>query len=276
MHSRSQRAILVAILALAGFLCSGAGATDTTDTYSDPAGDVNAGWTKIVPDIAQVTLASDSDGSVTFDVHLATGVDLLGGAPGSGLSWIYVALDVDKNPATGGDWGDYVAYQIGPRRFNVRRWDGSAYSDFPHQPTSDHFSGTDLTFTLNRRDLGVTTFDFFVIGGNLGEADRAPDNGEFSYPPTITSLLLPTSHLSPKAGRIYRISGVTARLSNDATAVPDQLACDLAYRGKTLRPLAGGCAWRIPRSYRRKTLRLSITATYRGLSATFPFVVRPR
>jgi hypothetical protein len=187
-----------------------------------------------------------------------------------------VAFDTDRNPTTGADWGDFVAYQIGPRRFAFRRWDGAVYSDFARQPTGEQFTGTDLTFTLTLSDLGVSAFDFWVTGGNLGDGDRAPNTGTYSYPPVITSILVPAPLLRPKAGRVYRLRGITARLSNEATATPDALDCTLAYRAKPLRPLAGGCAWRIAKSYRRKTLRLTLTGTYRGASATFQFFVRPK
>jgi hypothetical protein len=256
----------------------GAGATvrasDVTDAYSDPAGDVSNAT--IVPDITQVTLTSSSEGAVAFDVHLAGTNDLHSAPPDRGLSWIFVAIDSDRNSATGGEWGDFVAYQIGPTRFAFRRWDGSAYVDFPHHEMAQHFNGTDLTFTLTLSDIAATEFDFSVTGGNLGDTDRAPNTGTYAYPPTITSLVLPARLVRPKVGRIYRIQGITAHLSNETTAPPDALDCVLAYRGTRLRSLAGGCAWRLPKRYRGKTLRLTLTATYRGTSAAFDFVVRPR
>ena len=245
-----------------------------TDSYSDSTGDVQD--PKIVPDIAQVTLASAPDDTVTFDVHLAASNDLHSAPPERGLSWIFVAIDTDRNPATGAEWGDLVAYQIGPHRFALRRWDGAAYSDFAHKPTGEQFSGTDLTFTLTLSDLGVSAFDFWVTGGNLGDADRVPNTGIHSYPPAITSLVVPASLLRPRAGRVYRLRGITARLSNEGTAVPDALNCSLAYSGKPLRPLAHGCAWTIAKRYRGKALRLTLTGTYRGGSATFQLVVRPK
>lgn len=86
---------------------------------------------------------------------------------------------------------------------------------------------------------------------------------------------MPASLLRPKAGRIYRLRGITARLSNEATAIPDALDCSLSYRGKPLKPLVRGCAWTIAKSHRPKTLRLTLIGTYRGGSATFQFLVRP-
>src|SRR5262249_50892226 len=177
---------------------------------------------------------------------------------------------------TGGGWGDFVAYQIGPSRFAFRRWDGSAYVDFPHHETAQRFNGTDLTFTLTPSDIGANVFGFWVTGGNLGDTDRAPNTGSYAYPPTITSLVVPAPLLKPKAGRIYRIQEITAHLSNETAATPDALTCILAYRGTPLRPVAGGCAWRLSKRYRGKTLRLTLTAAYRGASATFGFLVRPR
>lgn len=245
-----------------------------TDAYSDPAGDVAD--PKIVPDISEVTLVTGDDGTVSFDVHLATSNDLHSAPADRGLSTIFVLLDTDRNPATGGDYGDFAAYQIGPSRFNFRRWEGSAYADFPHQPMRQQFTGTDLTFTVTLADIGVTEFDFSIRGGNLGDADNAPNTGTYSYPPSITKLVVPAGLLRPKAGRVFRLSGVTARLSNDVTATPDSLGCTLAYRGKALRPLAGGCAWKVAKQLRKKRLTLLLTAGYRGGSATATFIVRPR
>lgn len=249
-------------------------ASDVTDVYPDPAGDVPSAT--IVPDIAQVTLTSAADGTVAFDIRLAANNDLHSAPPERGLSWIFVAIDSDRNSATGGDWGDFVAYQIGPSRFAFRRWDGSAYVDFPRHDMAQHFNGSDLAFTLALGDIGANGFDFWVTGGNLGDTDRAPNNGSYAYPPTISSLVVPALLLRPKAGRIYRIQGITARISNETTASPDALSCILAYHGAPLRSLAGGCAWKIAKRYRGKTLRLALAATYRGASATFDFVVRPR
>jgi hypothetical protein len=273
---------LIAITALGVGLCviqvggahGAVGASDATDAYSDPAGDVPDAV--IVPDIGQVTVNSSEGGTLAFDIRLARSNDLHSAPAERGLSWIFVAIDSDRNPATGGEWGDFVAYQIGPTRFAFRRWDESAYVDFPHHETAQHFTGTDLAFTLTTSDTGANTFDFWVTGGNLGDTDRAPNSGSYAYPPTVTSLVLPASLFRPTAGRIYRIQRVTARLTNETTASPDVLTCNLAYRGKPLRALAGGCAWRIAKRYRGERLRLTLKATYRGTSASFDFFVRPR
>lgn len=91
-----------------------------------------------------------------------------------------MAIDTDRNPTTGAEWGDFVAHQIGPRRFAFTRWNGAASSDFTHRPTGEQFTGTDLTFALTLSDLGVSTFDFWVTGGNLGDSDRVPNTGVHS------------------------------------------------------------------------------------------------
>jgi hypothetical protein len=267
--------------------------------YADAAGD-----SKSAPDITKVTLTSPSDGVVAFDVSLGSVQDLAGDAA------VVVAIDSDRNPATGGKLGAEFIVGASSTGAGLLRWDGANFSGFDHQSISPQLSGGELTFTLTLGDLGVTTFDFLVVSVAGDDGDVAPESGRFTYPqavaptapatpttpttttpaaptppaapvtapapvtPKIVSTVVPLGILFPKAGRVLRVRGMKVKLSTNTIVSPETVTCTLRLGRVQLAPLAGGCAWLIPKSYRKKRLSLTIVTTYRGSrgSLTLPVV----
>jgi hypothetical protein len=260
-------------------------------TYPDATGDANS-----APDLAQMTLTDNGNGTVGVDIKLAGSTDL--GSDGK----IGCFIDADNNPSTGGDGAEFLVAATSSGAL-VGHWDGTSFVQVTTQPINSSFNGTDLTFTLILSDFGTSSFGFVVAGIRGNDVDVAPESGEFSYPqapppaaptttapattapvtttapaapaPTVDKILVGAGVLFPKAGRVYRIKGVQVMMSTGEIVKPTTVTCRLTLRGKALRALQGGCAWRIPKTYLKKKLVLIITASYRGASGSFRLSVVP-
>jgi hypothetical protein len=255
-------------------------------TYPDATGDANS-----APDLAQMTLTDNGNGTVGVDVKLAGPTNL--GTDGQ----IGLFIDSDNNPSTGGQGAEFLVV-FSSNGGDVGRWDGTNFVSTSTQPINASFNGTDLTFTLTLSDYGTSTFGFIAAGVRGNDLDVAPESGEFSYPqaappvppttttpatttpppapaPTVDKILVGAGVLFPKAGRVYRIKGVQVMMSTGEIVKPTTVTCRLTLRGKALRALQGGCAWRIPKTYLKKKLVLIITASYHGASGSFRLSVVP-
>jgi hypothetical protein len=93
--------------------------------------------------------------------------------------------------------------------------------------------------------------------------------------PTIDTILLNAHAFVPRAGKTLSIAPVQVRLSTNEIVAAESASSTLTYRGKRLAP-AGPSAWKIPRTYRKKRLELTVTASYRGATSTVSVPVTPR
>lgn len=234
-------------------------------TITDAAGDAAT-----APDLTKVTLTPGT-GTVTVDVTFTGTV----GTDGTLLTLI----DSDRNQQTGNDGFEYAVF-ADATGFALVKWDGTNFSDFTHQPPNAQLTATDLTYTLTLADLGgVQSFDF-VVGAIRGDdIDAAPDNGLGTFtaaaPATLKSIQMPTG-LTAHAGKVLRLPAVTVLLSDGSVADPDTETCVLTHNGTRIAPLAGGCAWKIPKAYKKARLVLTVTVAYGGktVSKTATLVVR--
>jgi hypothetical protein len=277
--------VLVAAIAVGSASGPGPAKADTTtpSTYIDPTGDSAS-----APDVTKVTI-TPGNGTAAFDVAFT-------GTLGSDGQFAIV-IDADRNPQTGNHGFDYL-YLADSTGGGFGKWDGTQWANFTHQPTNPGMTSTDLTFTITLADIGgVSTFDF--VAGSLrgNDADTAPDSGVATYPiavaapppppppapaptptptPTVKALLIPSGVLLAKAGKVLRVPRLQLLLTDGTTATADTQACTLKLKGKKLPALAGGCAWKIPKAYKKARLVLTITYSYGGKAKTTSWPVYPR
>jgi hypothetical protein len=257
----------VAVL-LALLVPGAAGASPSV--YTDPSGDA-----KSAPDLIQVAITDNGNGTLGVDLKLAAPTTF--GSDG----FLGLFIDSDRNRSTGSSTGSEYLVLAGQPGLTFGKWNGSTFAGFAHQPTNPSFNGTDLTFTLTLADLGgVTTFDFAAAGLRGNDIDVAPDNGA-TFPaaaPQIKSILVPFSILTPKAGRVYRIdtTQIRVRLTDDSVVAPESVTCQLTSGGKTLKPLGGGCAWKLAKKLKGKRLVLTLVVAFQGQTETFTFPIKAR
>lgn len=252
-----RRMILVgAVLAVLLFGASGAGAATT---FTDPAGDATGG----APDITQVVVSNDAAGNITFTLttnrSTFTADDVVG-----------ILLDTDKNSSTGTNGVEYAIVLTNGIPV-LLRGNGTGFESAPGTlVVSPNFTAV----TVNRSDLGATTGFVFAVFSGLGSNDAAeddaPDNGAWSYDlqlaPELGTLAARFAPAKPKAGKVFRLAGTTLRLEDETIVKADSITCVAKLNGKRL---AGRCSWRIPANARGKRLVVTLTARYKGTSATF-------
>ena len=278
MHARCTRstiarfAIGAALLAALAFSAAGAArAAPTPYVYTDKAGDSAS-----APDIQQVTLTDNGDGTVAWEIDLAATI------PDDGASAVLVMIDADRNAQTGDKMGnDYMVYGDA-EGLMVMRWDATTsnwvLSD--HQPSSADLEGGRLTFTVALADLGTTSFDFVVAGIHGDDIDIAPESGAFTYPqtaatPTVKGIVVSGSVLLPKAGKKFAVPAPQVHLSDDEIVPADTYTCTLTNHGKVMQQTAK-CTWMLPKTTKGKTLMLKLAVTYQGQAGAITLPVTPK
>jgi hypothetical protein len=258
----------LAVVTLAAAAAAGAARAGTGFVYTDAAGDNYS-----APDIQQVVLTDNGDGTVGVEVDLAAAL------PGDD-SFVGFMIDADRNRQTGNSLGAEYAVDSDVTGAAMTIWDGEEWVDFDHHPLAPALDGGKLTFTLTLSDIGVTRFDFIVGGLSEDDIDAAPEEGAFSYPqapaqPTIEGITLAMRALFPKAGKTLNVApSVQLRLSTDEIVGPDSLTCTLTNKGKRVKP-AGDCSWKLAKTLKGKTLTLKLTAGYQGETRTVTLPVKP-
>jgi hypothetical protein len=139
-------------------------------------------------------------------------------------------------------------------------------------------------FKINRSDLGGTNgIDFWVRSQakppDSDLIDDAPDDGTWTYEFTAgaraSRVVLPTT-LKPRPGKVFDARAVHVQLSDGTRVAPERMTCRLTSPATALRPLAGGCRWRIPTRLGGRPIVLTVVATYAGaqLTTSKRFIVR--
>ena len=262
-------ATALAVVTLAALAAAGAARAGAGYVYTDAVGD-----NYTAPDIQQVILTDNGDGTVGVEV------DLVAALPDDGSSGVAFMIDVDRNRQTGNSLGAEYAVDLELAGSSIMAWDGEGWEDYDHRPLASAFDGGKLTFTLTLSDIGVTHFDFIVGALSADDIDAAPEEGAFSYPqapakPTITGITLAMKALFPKAGKTLNVApSVQLRLSTDEIVGPDSLTCTLTNKGKRIQPV-GDCSWKLAKTLKGKTLTLKLTAGYQGETHTVTLPVKP-
>ena len=251
---RRVASILVVLAAVCTLSASSALAKDPV-TLRDDVGDAGN-----APDLSQLTIDDNGASGFVFTLVLSTMPDL----QPDGI--VFFWFDTDRNASTGNRLGAEFLVVAGESGVAQARWDGSDW--IPISPPADRrLTGTGLQFTTT--DLGTTTFAIAVTSTRLTteDVDALPNDGLFAFPATIEGIVIPGVVLKPKAGRVLDVRGLRVKLSSTEIVRP-HLRCILRYRGKIVKPLRGGCRWRIPTSLKGKRLTLTVTFTYGVFSTT--------
>lgn len=268
----SMLLVLAAVLAVgAGSAVEPAAAEATTPlVLVDPAGD-----SKSALDVTRVTL-TPGPGTVAFDLTFT-------GTFASADS-VLILLDTDRNGQTGRDGFEYGVF-ASDTGLSLGKWDGTSWAAFDHQPLQATLTATDLAFTITLADLGgVTAFEFAAGALRGDDVDVVPDHGLAVYgaepeaapaTPTVKSILLPGVVLFPKAGKVLRVPRLELTLSDGSIVRATSQSCELAFKGKKLPALAGGCAWKIPKAYKKKRLVLRLTLSYGDETKTVSWPLIP-
>jgi len=269
MHVSMRTLAGLAAIAAAGALVlvpAGSAATMADpSTYTDPAGDA-----KSAPDITTVNVALDpGSGALVFSIDLAADDQLAG----DGL--VFVALDTDRNSATGDQAGSEYLVGVFSDGAAMLKWNGSAMAVFNHSPMLVSRSARNITVGVCACDIGTQTFDFAVVGGRGNDLDIAPDTGgTFPAPAetiTIQSFLYTPTPFLPKSGKRFTLKPLGIRLAETNEIVaPDSISCAAKLGAKQLKGSgAGGCSWLIPKKKRGKKLVVTVNVAYHGETETF-------
>jgi hypothetical protein len=256
-------------------------AASSMGQYTDLSGDSGSAG-----DLTAIMVASDPSGQVIFHVN------------GNGLSSsptmvTFLFIDSDANPLTG-DTGvvgaDYV-FGIDDSTYWFGRWDGSDWVYNPHNTVRVSGGIRGLMISVNRSELGNTSeFNFWArsLDDTNRKVDDAPDDGAFNYSMSvggvhIVSVLVATNPVSgPKAGKSFSLTPVGLKLPPDGRTIsvplkPDSYSCKATLKGRKLASLSSGrCTWRIPKNARGKPVKVVLTVTYQGTTASFPYVFTAR
>ena len=253
---------IVFLAAMLGLLLLGAGgAGAATATFTDAQGDAVGG----AADLTQVVVSNDFDGNITFALTIPNRSSF------TSDDFVVILLNVDRNASTGSNGFDYGIF-VNATVANLLQWNGTTFVRVV-APTLTA-SNNNMTLTINRSDLAKTTaFIFAVDSGlvsNTSVGDSAPDSGGWTFDldlkPTLDTLAAHFSPAKPRPGKVFRLAGTTLRLDDGTTVKADSITCVAKLNGKRL---AGRCSWRIPASARGRHLTVTLTAHYKGASATF-------
>jgi hypothetical protein len=303
--ARSMVAMLLAAFAALLIVAGDGHATATvtaanTVTFPDSSGEDPQG-----PDITSVVTANDDRGNLTFTIGIPNRPTL------TADMFLLLAIDSDANPASGSaDFlgADYIIELDGPLEGQAGvalfRWNGTDFTAQGVAQTSLVFSWANgATIRINASELGGTRrFSFGVIAVSglvlspTGEPDftnihldNAPDPGHgfFSYdvrvtPPALVVRSSGARPLRPSAGRLYTRFAVVRRTDN-APVQAGSATCRATIAGSALRATSSGfsagratCTFRIPRTAKGKTIRVTITVRSQGLAVTRSFSARIR
>jgi hypothetical protein len=180
------RGLVVGLAASAVLVCAGSsGAAGTASTFTDATGDQQG----TAPDITTIGVANDARGQITFAINVPNKPAL------AANDAIFVLIDSDANPATGGPLTLGADYQFGLETdgYVFARWTGSAWDfDTPYATVRVAYVSSTATFSVNRSELGNTNgFNFWVQGAqqtgpDTRNIDDAPNDGTYSYAMTET------------------------------------------------------------------------------------------
>jgi hypothetical protein len=263
----TARLLLVALASSAFVASAPAALADAPVSLADPQGDAIGS----APDITTTVVSNDDSGNIRFRINIANQIHL------ARDSRLYVYIDADRDPATGSasaQGADYMLLVDGSMgQYGLSRWSEPLWQPIVPAPGSvNDWSG--LTITLNKLDLGGTTaFNFFIRTeiGSANRADVAPATGTWTYAlgaggsltPEVRRLTGYASSLAPRAGDRFQVSRITLTLEDGSTVAPERASCSAKIGATTLVP-RGTCLFKIPRTARRKTMKVTVTAVYRG------------
>jgi hypothetical protein len=195
---RLPRAVVVVVgLACLLLLTPLAGASNSAD-YVDATADASTA----APDVTGVQVSNDDAGTITFRISIPNRATL------SPTDLVAVFVDADGKTGTGcarGVFGAEYALDVLAGRYVFGHCVGERWNFTRRPPSfSGGFSGSALTFRINRRDLGsVNHFAFRIGAAATTEAnpahDFAPDVGAGAWRYQV--IAPPQAAMKPKMKR---------------------------------------------------------------------------
>ncbi len=306
-----MRGFLVALAVASAAVLVTAGATGAAQSYTDPGGDAGPGT-----DITGITVDNDQAGLITMqitsaspivsnhaiavfidaDKNPATGDDgieawMFGGPLVGAMFFTCNASGCSPSASAG-----FSARAAGPNttefRFNQAGIGGS--TSFAFDAISISIDGENVNFW----DLaGTFTYDLvFPQCGNGRDDDgdgavdssdlgcsSATDDNEADDPVNVKLGAAKAKPAAPKAGSTVAISAPTTRVETGNPLDGGSVTCTASYRGgKKLQGrgsvVAGNavCRIKVPAGAKGKTVRGSMTVTYKTAQAKAPFSFRVR
>jgi hypothetical protein len=250
---------VIAVLVAAVIVGASPGAASQAADFTDPLGDGGGAL-----DIIAVSVSNDALGEVSVFVVFFGFF-----APGADMQ-VTLVLDSDRDRQTGSNGFDYAfQYDALENTHAVGRWDGTRFAIFDAPTAKVDWTASSVLFKINRKDLGGTNgFDFWVRSHlnppDSDLIDDAPNDGTWAYELTAgaqaSRVVLPT--LKPRAGKIFDARAARVQLSDGTRVAAERLTCRVTSGGRALKPLAGGCRWRIPARLKARRIVLTIVATY--------------
>jgi hypothetical protein len=274
--------VLAALMLAVTALAANASGAPPPAEYQDPAGDSGPG-----PDITKVTVSADDAGMLSFRVETPNRPTI-----GSEYS-VIVYLDTDSNPATGLRGTDYALGMVGGFTA-LLLWNGTEPEPVRPSTATGSYSNGVATLSVNAIELGgASSFGFWVgVHDDVDDDsnwDAAPGSGTVAYslvapaapaqpvaPTTaaIERVVVPFTILRPRPGRVMSPRGIQLGLDTGELVRPESMQCTLKVAGRLVRPLAGGCKWRLPAGTKGWRGTLRFTATYTGVSVTQTYPIR--
>jgi hypothetical protein len=249
--------------------------------YTDAAGDSGTAG-----DITGLNVTSDPSGQVFFRIN------------GNGLSSsetnvTWLMIDADANPATGDPdlMGAEYQFYVDNDTYWPARWDGVDWVTNSYATVRVSGGSQGLTISVNRGELGNTSeLNFWAEAYDSTNKrwDDAPDDGMFNYSlelqgvHIVAALVQTTPVAGPKAGKAFTLVPTSLKLPPDgSTSVvspkPESYTCKATLKGRVVAGKGtGGCTWSLPKNARGKVLKVVVTVTYQGTTATFPYTFKVR
>jgi hypothetical protein len=268
----------VAIAGTALFLTGVGGAADFTDPVGDTYG----------PDINKVSI-SERPGFLDVQIAFLNHPELEKG------EIVQVDVDTDANEQTGDGGIDLYGVLEGTEDANERpfvdsevlKYDKSIddYVDITVSTIAFDDEGAKLSVPLSLvgRSVKVTVSAYAAPlppppdptlpppPPKEPDTDNAPDSGAYTFAlatPTLSRATVSYAPALPQAGKTFKVQRVSLVLSSGGPFAA-QAACTATLNGKKLAP-AGPCSWRLPKSAKRKLLRVNVSATFAGTTFKLP------
>jgi hypothetical protein len=249
--------------------------------YADTVGDGGTAG-----DITSLNVTSDPSGQVFFRIDG-------NGLSSSSTNDTWLLIDTDANPLTGDLDSMGAEYQFGVDNdgYWFERWDGSDWVDTTYATVRVTGGSRGLMISVNRSELGNTSeLNFWAeaYDETNKQWDDAPNDGMFNYSLQlqgvhILAALVQTAPVAgPKARRSFSLVPTGLKLPADGSAAPvsprpDSYTCKATLKGRAVVGTGkGGCTWRLPKNARGKALKVVLTVTYQGTTASFPYVFTVR
>jgi hypothetical protein len=224
------------------------------------------------PDITRVRVGSNAT-AVTFIVDLANQTTL------AGDQGIFIFIDSDLNPATGGIAGFEFVLGMVADGAGLLRWDGAAFVESQSQ-TAYGYHHQGFRLAVARSDLALTsgTLRFVTVTFPLATRDMAPDASLAEYALSDAALTLQiarfTAAKTVAAGKRYTATLQARRSDLAELSSAGEVVCAAKLGAKKVKVTAtfpadrATCSGVVPKTAKGKMLKVTVTLTLDGVRVT--------